>query len=137
MRRLAPALLLLASVLATAGCGAAPGDLFAVTRSGRDPNANVRLVVSDGGTVTCDRREPRALPARQLLVARELARDLSDQARLGLDLPPGPGSTLRYRAELATGTVAFSDRSRHLPESFLRLAAFTKDVAEGVCGIRR
>jgi hypothetical protein len=35
------------------------------------------------------------------------------------------------------GTVAFSDRSDGLPQTFLQLAAFTKDVAERICGIER
>jgi hypothetical protein len=35
------------------------------------------------------------------------------------------------------GTIAFSDRSRDVPPAFQRLAAFTKDVAEQVCGIER
>ncbi len=78
-----------------------------------------------------------ALPAKLLLRARELARDLGKQAELGLELPPGPGSTLRYSASLESGHVAFSDRSTGQPKTFFQLAQFTKDVAEDVCGISR
>jgi hypothetical protein len=35
------------------------------------------------------------------------------------------------------GSIAFSDRSEGIPQTFLELAAFTKDVAERVCGIER
>ena len=58
-------------------------------------------------------------------------------AELGLELPPGPRAVLSYRVRLEAGRVAFSDTSRGSPQSFQRLAAFTKDVAERVCGIVR
>ncbi len=35
------------------------------------------------------------------------------------------------------GTIAFSDRSSGVPNTFQRLAAFTKDVTERVCGLER
>jgi hypothetical protein len=120
-----------------AGCGASSADLFAVVRSGADRNANVRLLVSDDGTVRCNRRKPVAMGAERLLRARELARDLETQAALGLELPRGRGSILSYRARLEAGTIAFSDRSRGIPKSFNQLAAFTSDVAEQVCKIER
>jgi hypothetical protein len=118
------------------GCGTAPPDLFLVERSGDDPNANLELVVGDGGTVTCNGEE-HALDAERLLTARRLLREIEPQAELGIDLPPGPGSQLSYRATMEKGTIAFSDRSEGIPQTFLQLAAFTKDVAERVCGIER
>ena len=118
------------------GCGTAPPDLFLVERSGDDPNANLELVVGDGGTVTCNGEE-HALDAERLLTARRLLREIEPQAELGIDLPPGPGSQLAYRATMEKGTIAFSDRSEGIPQTFLQLAAFTKDVAERVCGIER
>jgi hypothetical protein len=127
----------LAAAAAVSGCGAPSADLFSVERSGADPNANVRLVVNDGGTVTCNRDEPEGLPGELLLEARELARDLQAQAALSIELPPGPGAVLRYVARTETGRVAFSDTSRGRPKAFDRLARFTKTVAEDVCGIER
>jgi hypothetical protein len=118
------------------GCGTAPPDLFMVERSGADRNANLELVVGDGGTVTCNGKE-QALDAERLLTARRLLREIEPQAELGVDLPPGPGSQLSYRATMEKGTIAFSDRSEGIPQTFLQLAAFTKDVAERVCGIER
>jgi hypothetical protein len=124
-------------LLALAGCGHAPPDLFEVRRAGRDAGANVHLVVSDGGSVSCNGREDVALDAERLLAARQLARDLAEPAALGLELPAGPGATLRYRARLELGSIAFSDRSPQRPPAFDRLVAFTADVAENVCGIER
>lgn len=126
----------LAAAVLLAGCGTPPPDLFSVERSGPDPNANVDVVVSDGGSVTCDGRE-HPLDADRLLTARQLVRDLAPQAELGIELPPGPGTDLSYRVSMEAGSIAFSDRSRGVPQTFLRVAAFTKDVTERVCGIER
>ena len=94
------------------------------------------MVVSDGGSVTCNGVE-HPLDGDRLLTARQLQRDLAPQAELHLALPPGPRPQLSYRAAMEQGTVAFSDTSARQPESFLRLAAFTKDVAERICHIIR
>ena len=134
MRRAASAVLALA--LAVAGCGTPPPDLFEVERSGDDANANVDVVVNDGGSVTCNGKE-HPLAADLLLRARQILRDIEPQAELHLELPPGPRSELRYSARMEAGTVSFADTSRGNPKSFLALAAFTKDVAEDVCGIER
>ena len=133
MRRLA---LAVTGAALLAGCGSPPADLFSVERSGADPNANVEVVVSDGGSVTCDGDE-HDLDADRLLTARQLVRDLAPQAELGIELPPGPGTNLSYRVSMETGTIAFSDRSHGVPRTFQRVAAFTTDVTERVCGIER
>ena len=131
-RALAAAALLVLLV----GCGSAPPDLFVVERSGADPNANVELLVSDGGSVTCNGEE-HPLDAERLLTARRLEDDLAPQAELGIQLPPGPRTQLSYRVSMESGTIAFSDTSPGVPQTFQRLAAFTKDVTERVCGIER
>jgi hypothetical protein len=124
------------AILLLTGCGTASPDLFEVRRTGEDPNANLTMVVNDGGGVTCNGEE-HALDADRLLQARELARDLTEPAELGIELPPGPNAVLTYRVRLEAGTVSFSDTSRGNPRAFLRLAGFTNDVAERVCGIVR
>jgi hypothetical protein len=124
----------IATVLA--GCGARPPDLFAVERSGSGANADLRMVVSDGGSVTCNGHEHK-LDADRLLRAREVTRQLAEPAQLHLELPPGSGSVLSYRVMLEQGTVAFSDSSPNLPESFTAVEVLTKDIAEDVCGIER
>jgi hypothetical protein len=134
MRR---AVLAAAAAFVVAACGQASPDLFVVQRSGQDPGANLHLVVSDGGTVKCNDRKPVAIEADLLLDARQLARDLQEPASLGVSLRPGRRSVLSYRARVEAGTVTFSDSSPTRPHVFDRLAAFTKHVAENVCGIRR
>jgi hypothetical protein len=128
------ALVLLA--LLVVGCGAPAADLFEVTRSGSDRNANLKLLVSDDGSVTCNGVK-HEIPGDMLLDARELTRNLSKQAELNLTLPPGPRPVLRYRVRMQAGTVAFADTSRPLPSSFAQLTVFTKHVSEDVCGLAR
>ena len=134
MRR---ALLAVLPALVLAGCGSPAGDLFVVKRSGADRNANLTLLVSDDGTITCNGGKRRPIPNDRLLDARELTRALSEQAVLHLVLPARPGSVLSYRVRMQAGTVAFSDTSRPLPRAFTELELFTKDVSEDVCGLRR
>jgi hypothetical protein len=122
--------------LALAGCGAPSADLFVVKRSGTDRNADLTLLVSDDGTVTCNGRK-HSISNQQLLDARGLTRDLAKQAELNLALPPRPGSVLSYRVRMEAGTVAFSDTSRPLPQAFTKLELFTKHVSEDVCGLSR
>jgi hypothetical protein len=124
------------AALLLAGCGTSSPDLFEVKRSGRDRNANVTVVVNDGGTVSCNGKS-HPLDSERLLAARQVLRDLEPQAELQLELPPGRNSELSYRARMEAGTVAFSDTSRGNPRSFLALAAFTSDVTERVCGLER
>ena len=124
------------TALLLAGCGSPAPDLFVVERSGADRNANLTLLVSDDGTVTCNGRK-HAIPGELLLDARALERQLSPQAELNLQLPPGPNHVLSYRVRLEAGTIAFADTSRPLPRSFTELTAFTSDVSEEVCGIER
>ena len=131
--RAAAAVLLLALL---AGCGAPSADLFEVKRSGPDRPANLTMLVNDGGTVTCNGTK-HPLDADRLLQARELTRQLSKEAELGIDLPPGPGTNLSYRVRMEAGSVSFSDTSKGNPQAFYELAAFTKDVSERVCGIVR
>ena len=122
--------------LAVVGCGGQAPDLFEVRRSGSDRNANLTLLVSDGGSVTCNGHE-HPISNERLLDARQLARELAPQAELNLALPSGPTPVLSYRVRLAEGEVSFADTSRPLPQSFSKLTAFTADVSENVCGLSR
>jgi hypothetical protein len=130
------AILLVALGVGLAGCGSPAADLFVVKRSGSDRNANLTMLVSDDGSVTCNTHK-HEMSNKQLLDARALNRDLAKQAELNLQLPAGPGSVLSYNVRSEAGTVDFSDTSRHLPKVFTQLEVFTKDISEDVCGISR
>jgi len=130
-------LLLVGATLAVAGCGGGSGDLFAVERTGDVPGAELRLIVNDGGTVTCDDAEPKALPPKLLLDARAIATDIEEFAQESLNLKPGAQSVLQYVVHTPDGTVRFADDSRGQPEVTQRLAYFTRQTAQRVCGRER
>jgi hypothetical protein len=128
-----------AAVLAglLAGCGSASPDLFTVQRTGAIPGARVNLVVSDNGEVRCNGGSRRLMTDSELLQARQLQRDLSKDATGGLVLGPGRQSVLTYAVSTPAGHVRFSDTSPGAQPVLLRLAAFTREVATGVCRLPR
>jgi hypothetical protein len=138
----------------SAGCLGACGnvrsaDLFLLTRSGTIPGAKLTMIVSDGGSVTCNHGPPKDISSHQLLIARQIVRDLEGlkgngdgndtvgPADRNLKLEPQPGSVLGYRVRAEAGTVGFSDNSRGQPKVFRDIAAFTRETAIGVCGLPR
>ncbi|MDQ2670970.1 MAG: hypothetical protein M3Y31_10085 [Gemmatimonadota bacterium] len=123
--------------LALAGCGAVTPDVFLLTRSGSIPGARLTLLVNDGGTVRCNGGEPRQLPARALLDAREIARELAEEAQEDLTLPAPRGSVLRYRLRTQDGTVTFSDADAVRRPELAPVIVFARSVAQDVCGLAR
>jgi hypothetical protein len=129
------AIVLLALVVS--GCGGGSGDLFAVERTGDVPGATLRLIVNDGGTLTCNGDKPRTLPDKLLLDARAIATDIQESAQHSLNLKPGPQSVLQYVVRTPDGVVRFADDSPGQPEVTQRLAYFTRQAAQQVCGLAR
>jgi hypothetical protein len=123
--------------LLAGGCGAAYPDVFLLTRSGSLPGARLTLLVNDGGTVRCNGGAARPLPAPRLLDAREIARDLAEEAHDDLTLPVPPGSLLRYRLRTEEGTVTFSDVDAARRPQLAPVVAFARTVAQDVCGLTR
>jgi hypothetical protein len=126
-----------ALAFALAGCGAAPPDVFLLTRSGSLPGARLTLLVNDGGTVRCNGHAPRTLPDPRLLDARRIAEDLSNDAKKDLTLPAPRGSLLRFRVRTQDGTVTFSDVDAARRPELGRVVEFARTVAQDVCGLAR
>ena len=140
MLRAFRALLVLALLCLATGlsaCGTRSADLFVVTRTGEGPGARLRMLVGDGGAVRCNGGPERRMGDDRLLDARELVRDLEDEAKRGGTLPPGPQSVLSYRVRTQDGTVAFSDTSPRATADLRRLASFTLVLAREFCGLAR
>src|SRR3954470_5595859 len=135
MRRAAAAPLV--ALAALAGCGTPSADLFAVDRSGSVRGAKLAMVVSDGGTVTCNGAKAVALTNDRLLDARELQRDLKDAAERHLELPPRAGSVFRYEVRTPDGTVRFADNSPGARGALARLTLFVREVARQRCRLAR
>lgn len=123
--------------LALAGCGADYPDLMLIRRTGALPDANATLLINDGGTVRCDGGDPLQMPPRPLLDAREIARELAQEASEDLVLPRPAGAQLRFGVETQDGTVTFSDADAATRPLLGRLVALTRTVAQDVCGLAR
>ena len=125
-----------AAAAAGAGCGTPSADLLVVERAGTLPDAQVRMIVSDGTGVECDGRE-RALPNDLLLDARALVRDLEPLLARRVRLPVPRTALLRYRVTGEAGTVAFADASPGLRPELGRVVRFARAVATRACGLDR
>ena len=124
------------TALGMSGCGLGvqSADLLLLTRSGQ--GGKLTLLVSDGGTISCDGGPRRPLGDRLLLRARDLASSLGGDAREGLRIPPAPNSVYRYTIRLQDGTISFPDTAT-AGGGYPRLAQaelFAIQAAQQACG---
>jgi hypothetical protein len=129
-----PLLVLAAALLA--GCGAPGADLFVVVRSGSIPGAALRMRVIDDGQVDCN-GTTHTLDSGDLIRAREVVRDIAEQAKANTILPPGHPTILRFRIRDQDGTVEFSDTSPGQPRGFYEAAELVRTIATGTCHLPR
>jgi len=126
------------ALVVLAGCGGPADDIFAVQRSGSIPDARLRMVVADDGTVSCNGGPARQMGDPRLLTARSLGTQLDDSANNGgRRLPPGRASVLAYRVLLPAGTLTYQDSSPQQTQAMLQLQGFVRDVAIHVCRLPR
>ena len=118
--------------LALSACGGPAASLFGVQRSGTIPGANLRLVPSGDGSVTCNGRS-HELPDPLLLTAENLADNLTAPSGKGLRLASGPHPVYTYVVVTPSGTFSFSDDSPHLTGTMHQLAAWVLKVGRTVC----
>jgi hypothetical protein len=137
MRSIGGAAPAIAAAAAIAACGQPGADLFVVQRSGEGPGAALTLRVADDGFVRCNGGARRRMSDEQLLLAREIQRELDGDAQQRVSRPPGPGSVLSYSVKLEHGTVRFSDTSPGISSEERKAAAFTRELATRVCGLPR
>ncbi|HEX4806718.1 MAG TPA: hypothetical protein VFU94_12535, partial [Conexibacter sp.] len=66
-----------------------------------------------------------------------LQEDVAGDAKKDLTLPARAGSLLRFRIRTQDGAVTFSDVDAGARPELGRVIAFTRTVAQGVCGLAR
>lgn len=134
MRRSAVLVSALAAALALAGCfDVKSADLFLLTRTGQ--GSKLTLLVSDGGTVACDGRAPKALNDQLLIAARDLADNLAADAARNLRLPVTPGTIFTYTLKLQGGTVTFSDHDTAHHPILAQAEVFAAEAAQQSCNL--
>ena len=127
-----------AALVVLAGCGGPADDIFAVQRNGTIPDAKLRLIVADDGTVTCNGGPSRDMGDPRLLTARSLGTELNSTASKGdVHLPPGRASILAYEVLLPQGTLTYEDSSPRQTKAMAQLQGFVRDVAIHVCRLPR
>jgi len=120
------------------GCatGDQAADLFAVTRSGVIPGADLRLIPRSDGTVSCDGKR-HLMPPDLTVAAEDLQPLLEPSATHAVTLPSGPRPVMTYSVLTPGGHFSYSDDSPHKPRPFDVLADLTTQIARRVCGLPR
>jgi hypothetical protein len=122
---------------ALAACGTPSRDLFVVDRTGSLPDAKLTLRVGDGSTVRCDGGEEKPFGNHDLLVARQIEKDLKPLLDKNVALPAAEGSVLQYRVTGGEGVVRFADNSGDKPKVFAEIIRLTRTLAMEACGRER
>src|SRR6185437_2923671 len=135
MRR-APAVAAAAAAVAVlaAGCfDVRSADLFLLTRTGQ--GSTLRLLVNDGGTISCNGGKAKTVSNTTLITARDLADNLATDAQNKLTIPKAPGSVYYYRIRLQQGTVSFPDRAAATRKALAQAELFAALAAQQACGL--
>jgi hypothetical protein len=130
---LAAGVALLATVAAGCGLDVEEPDLFLLTRTGQ--GTTLTLLVNDSGTIRCNGGKARMISNARLIQARDLADNLGNDAKAGLDLPPKPDSVYAYRIRMQQGTLRFSDRDTLRHPELAQAELFAAQAAQAVCGL--
>lgn len=134
-----PTAALMIAALLVWGCGGTQrtSDIFVIKRTGSIAGANLTLLVSDDGTVTCNGGPRRPIDGSLLIEARGLSEDFAaDIGRPAAGDPP-INSIYRFTVQSGAGSASWTDGSLGLPQSFLKISQFTRKVAKGACGLAR
>jgi hypothetical protein len=130
MRSLAGLVLL---VVAVAGCGGPPADLFVANRTGSVPGAKLEILVSDG-SVRCNGGKEHEISSAQVLEGRAIATDLEMVKQS--DIPRVKPGIFAYKVRSEWGTIRFVDRNT-TPSVLPHIVRLVRDLARTECGLVR
>ena len=119
--------------VALAGCGGSPGDLLAIDVRGGPAQRNDSIVVTGDGHATCNGGPSKDLGSATLIDAREIERELKDDAeRAAVYESTRPGAT-RYVARTNDGAVRWDDRAPGLPKVLAQAQLFALQQGRRLC----
>jgi hypothetical protein len=126
-----------ALALLIAGCGQPSAALFTATRGGTIADAKLHLRVLDDGHVSCNGGPLVEITSKQLIDARDVARELTKPASRHVSLPAKPGSTLNYAFTIDKDTVRFADNASGQDPAMYKGALLVRQLAQGPCRLPR
>ena len=119
--------------VALAGCGGSPGDLLSIDVSGGPAKRKQAIVVGNDGRATCNGGPSRDIGSEALIDAREIERELGDDAeRAAVYESLSPDAT-KYVARTKDGTVRWDDRARGLPPVLSQIQLFALQQGRALC----
>ena len=123
-----------AIALAACGLNVRSPDLFLLKRTGQ--GQTMTLLVNDDGTIRCNGGKPKQLSDKQLLVARDLANSLNNDAKAKLQIAAGlPGSVDFYTVTVPNGKVTFPDTAGRSHSELAQAELFAVQAAQSPCGL--
>jgi hypothetical protein len=123
---------LIATTLAGCGLNVQSPDLFLLTRSGG--GKPLRILVNDGGTISCNKGKQRRLADSLLIQARAIATDLDPDAKANLHIQPAANSVALYTIKLQNGTISFPDTAAAKHHELAETELFAVQAAQQYCG---
>jgi hypothetical protein len=122
-----------AAAAALSGCGGSAGDLIAIsTRGGGGPP--YRVVVTGDGRGSCNGGPEKALPSQHVLDAREVERELKDDAESRASYTRGAAGARRYVASTKDGLVTWVEGARGAPPEVGKAILLTQNLKRDTCG---
>ena len=119
--------------VALAGCGGSPGDLLSINVSGGPAKRKQTIVVQDDGQATCNGRASKDIGSAALIDAREIERELGDDAERGAVYESTRPDATNYVARTKDGTVRWDDRAPALPQVLAKAQLFALQQGRNLC----
>ena len=122
---------LLAVVLV--GCGGSPGDLLSIQVSGGPAKRKQTIVVQNDGQATCNGGASKDIGSAALFDAREIERELGDDAERAAIYEGTRADATNYVARTKDGAVRWDDRAPGLPEVLAKAQLFALQQGRVLC----
>jgi hypothetical protein len=120
--------------LASCGLQVSSPDLFLLQRTGQ--GRTLRLLVNDGGTISCNSGPKKAISDQLLIQARDLATNLDQDAKANLHIAASANGVYFYSMKLQDGTISFGDTAAAKHHELAQAELFAVQAATGPCGLR-
>ena len=119
--------------VALAGCGGSPGDLLSIEVKGGPAQRDQSIVVGSDGRSSCNGGPKRDIGSQALIDAREIERELGDDAERAAVYESTSAEATSYVARVKKGTVRWDDRARGLPPVLAQAQLFALQQGRALC----